>query len=260
MADDEVSPGVSRFRAAEPRVRAGGWTAERQQTFIAALAETGCVRTAAGEVGLTPRSAYHLRCHATAHAFRHAWDRAMDHACRVMADNATARAVNGRTVVRMHKGEVVHTEVVHNERLVTRLLASRDPYRFGLRPDLHRSERLREASADSYLQALEAIETEEDDAIAERADLLSEFRMSDDPRHQAGEARRRIDAKLDDLAERLRAPLPAGLSASEWGPDEWLPDPGGGPGEQAATVCEECEVPADAEPEERRRGPSITCL
>ena len=86
MAADEVRPGVSRFTAAVPRARADGWTAERQMAFIEALADTACVRTAAKEVGMSPRSAYTLRHHPTAYAFRHAWERAIDHANTVMAD------------------------------------------------------------------------------------------------------------------------------------------------------------------------------
>lgn len=265
MERDEVRPGVARFRPAEPRAREGGWTAERQRAFIEALADTGCVRTAASEVKLSPRSAYSLRRHPTAYAFRHAWERAMDHACRVMADNATARAVNGRTVVRLHKGEVVHEEVVFNERLVTRLLASRDPYRFGARVDLSRSERLREASADSFLDALDAIESEEGDAMAERASLLSDFEAARNPNSavNAEEGRRALEAKLDEMAERLAAPMPPGLVPWERAADDWPPEPGSS--EQSTTWREECEVPGverqvPPPPSEGRAGPSVRPL
>lgn len=64
------------FTPAATRVRHDGWTAERQRTFIAALAETGCVSEACGEVGITPRSAYRLREHPAASGFRAAWDHA----------------------------------------------------------------------------------------------------------------------------------------------------------------------------------------
>ena len=58
------------FAPVPVRARHDGWTVDRQRTFIAALAETGCVSEACGEVGITARSAYRLRAHPGAAAFR----------------------------------------------------------------------------------------------------------------------------------------------------------------------------------------------
>ena len=44
------------FAPVPVKSRHDGWTAERQRAFIQCLAETGCVRTACGEIGLSARS------------------------------------------------------------------------------------------------------------------------------------------------------------------------------------------------------------
>jgi hypothetical protein len=56
------------------RARHDGWTAERQRTFLAALARTGCVRSAAREAKMSRKSAYQLRRRAGAGSFAAAWD------------------------------------------------------------------------------------------------------------------------------------------------------------------------------------------
>ena len=74
------------------RARHDGWTPERQEAFITALAETGCVKEAAAAVGKTPRSAYKLRARADANIFRQAWEIALDYAIRNLYDAALGRA------------------------------------------------------------------------------------------------------------------------------------------------------------------------
>ncbi len=56
------------------RQRHDGWTAERQRTFLIALAETGCISEACRLTGITTRSAYRLRGHALGTAFAEGWD------------------------------------------------------------------------------------------------------------------------------------------------------------------------------------------
>ena len=58
------------FEPVPVQPRFDGWTADRQRTFIRCLAETGCMKTACAEVGITPRSAYRLREHPRAAGFR----------------------------------------------------------------------------------------------------------------------------------------------------------------------------------------------
>ena len=73
--DDLESP---EFEPAYPRRRFDGWTAERQEAFILALAESACVADACRAVGMSQRSAYSLRARADAVSFRNAWDTALD--------------------------------------------------------------------------------------------------------------------------------------------------------------------------------------
>ena len=72
------SPGIAEF-APVPRERRrhDGWTPDRQQRFIAALADLGSVRAAAHAVNMTPESAYQLRRHPEGGPFREAWEAAL---------------------------------------------------------------------------------------------------------------------------------------------------------------------------------------
>jgi hypothetical protein len=58
------------------RARAGGWTADRQRAFIAALFETRSVTKACARIGAAKASAYRLYAHAGAGSFRAAWNAA----------------------------------------------------------------------------------------------------------------------------------------------------------------------------------------
>ena len=60
------------------RARTDGWTLDRQQRFLAALAERRNIARAAKQVGLSVRSAYKLRNHPAGATFRTAWDAALD--------------------------------------------------------------------------------------------------------------------------------------------------------------------------------------
>lgn len=86
------------------RARHDGWTAERQRAFIAALAETGVVATAAKAVGMGVTSAYNLRRRPHAESFAAAWDLVEEMA----ADRALAfvvdRALHGTTTPRFYRG------------------------------------------------------------------------------------------------------------------------------------------------------------
>lgn len=113
------------------RARRNGWTPQRQQDFITALAETGCVAEAARSVGLSPRSAYQLRARPDAGIFRQAWDIALDYAIRNLTDAALGRAINGVARPVFYKGEQVGERRYYDERLTQFLLRYRDPVRYG---------------------------------------------------------------------------------------------------------------------------------
>lgn len=59
------------------RARRGGWSPGRQRAFIAALAETRCVRAACRRVAVAPESAYRLARRPDAAGFRRAWEEAL---------------------------------------------------------------------------------------------------------------------------------------------------------------------------------------
>lgn len=75
--------------------RHDGWTAEKQEGFLKALASCGCVREACAAVGMSHVSAYRLRARPSAIAFRKAWDAALDCAMHRLEEAALSRALNG---------------------------------------------------------------------------------------------------------------------------------------------------------------------
>ena len=105
------------------RLRADGWTAERQRAFILHLAHSACVSHACAHVGLSKQSAYALRNAAPASVFAIAWAAAVRMGRERLLDEATERALEGRKVAVRYRGEVVGTEIVPNDRLAMFLLS-----------------------------------------------------------------------------------------------------------------------------------------
>ncbi len=110
--------------------RHDGWTPERQQLFIEALADYGSVRAAANAVGMTPEGAYHLRRHPDADSFRKAWEAALDLGVQRIEDVAMDRALNGIQVPVYSYGKLVGTRTIYNDRLLMFMLRNRAPDRF----------------------------------------------------------------------------------------------------------------------------------
>jgi len=129
--DDPATFEPPEFEPAQPRPRFDGWTAERQATFIEALAESACVTEACQAVGMSQRSAYALRARADAISFRNAWDAALDFAIRRLSDAVLSRAINGVAVPVFFQGEQVGEKRYYDERLAMFLLRCRDPLRYG---------------------------------------------------------------------------------------------------------------------------------
>jgi hypothetical protein len=113
------------------RVRADGWSPERQQAFIEALADSGCVTRAAGMVGMAPEGAYALRRHRGGKSFAEAWDRAQDVGVQRLRDIAFERAIEGVPVPVYYKGEQVGERRWYNDRLLMFILRHHDPDRYG---------------------------------------------------------------------------------------------------------------------------------
>ena len=125
----KASPDLS-FTPVATRVRHDGWTHARQQEFIEALAESGCVLDACRRTGMSAESAYRLRRRVDAQSFRLAWDAALDYAIRRLSDAAYSRAINGVAVPHYYKGELVGEHRRYDEKLTMFLLRYRDPLRY----------------------------------------------------------------------------------------------------------------------------------
>ncbi|WP_052768981.1 hypothetical protein [Aurantiacibacter marinus] len=110
--------------------RHDGWTPERQQLFMEALADYGSVRAAANSVGMTPEGAYLLRRHPEAHSFRKAWKAALSLGVQRIEDVAMDRALNGVQVPVYAYGKIIGSRTVYNDRLLMFMLRNRAPKRF----------------------------------------------------------------------------------------------------------------------------------
>lgn len=91
------------------RRRRDGWTPERQRGFIAALAETGLVATAARRVGMGVTSAYQLRRRPGGAGFAAAWDMVLEEARERALSYLVDRTLNGTTRPRFYRGRYVGT-------------------------------------------------------------------------------------------------------------------------------------------------------
>jgi hypothetical protein len=108
--------------------RHDGWTPERQRAFVAALADTGCVKIAARMVNMSPEGAYHLRRQPGAEGFRRAWDAAQTLGLQVVKDEAFDRAMNGQMVPVFVGGRLMGFRRKKNDRLLMFILRN---YGFG---------------------------------------------------------------------------------------------------------------------------------
>jgi hypothetical protein len=107
-------------------VRQDGWTPEAMCTFLEALAESGCVRSAAQAAGRSPRSAYKLRRSTKGRAFHLAWEAALLLARRRLADDLLSRALHGSVRTIRRNGEVWGEEHRFNDRLAMAMLTRLD--------------------------------------------------------------------------------------------------------------------------------------
>ncbi|BDW82844.1 hypothetical protein MACH24_22820 [Erythrobacter sp. Dej080120_24] len=112
-------------------VRHDGWTPERQQAFIEALADTGSVAAACRTVNMSAEGAYYLRRQPGAESFRTAWQSALDLGVQRLEDVAMERALNGIDVPVYSYGALIGTRKSYNDRLLMFLLRNRAPERFG---------------------------------------------------------------------------------------------------------------------------------
>lgn len=136
MSDADPLPALPSFTPVpRQRMRRGGWSAERQRQFIELLAQTGSVRAACRRMGVGEHHIYKLRNHPEAAGFRKAWEAALDLGIARIEDVAMDRALNGVEEPVYHRGELVGTRRVYNDRLLMFLLRNRAADRFGVGVD-----------------------------------------------------------------------------------------------------------------------------
>ena len=105
---DSPEPVAQPFTPVPCRARRDGWTPERQERFIAALARTGTVTAAARAVGMTARSAYKLRDRAGEDSeFARAWDAGLERGCDDALSLLAGRAIEGERVPVFYGGRQV---------------------------------------------------------------------------------------------------------------------------------------------------------
>ncbi|MDB5678439.1 hypothetical protein [Sphingomonas bacterium] len=119
------------FTPVPRRYRHDGWTAERQRAFIAALAETGSVTSAAARVNMAKEGAYQMRMQPAADSFRAAWAAALDHGVQSLSDIAIDRARDGVPVPIFHNGVQVGEKRWYNDRLLMFVLKHHMPHQYG---------------------------------------------------------------------------------------------------------------------------------
>jgi hypothetical protein len=119
------------FTPVPRKYRFDGWTNERQRAFIAALAETGSVRSACKRINMSTVGAYDLRRQPEAESFAAAWEAALAHGVQNIADIALERAIEGVPVPIFYKGEQCGEKRWYNDRLIMFILRHYMPDRFG---------------------------------------------------------------------------------------------------------------------------------
>lgn len=125
-----AQPEPGEFTPVPIRQRKDGWTVARQEAFLKALANCGCVTHAAAAVGMSKQSAHNLYNRPGAAGFRRAWEEALDCSLRMVEDGIFSRAIHGVARPIFYKGEQVGEYRHFNDRLAMFLLRTRRPQRY----------------------------------------------------------------------------------------------------------------------------------
>ena len=116
VAENPFMPGL--------RIREDGWTEARTRTFLALLAQTGCVSDAARVAGVSRTSVNRSR--KLFAAFDRACVEALGNALRGLEAVAYQRAVEGREIVILRDGKEVERRIVPSDSLLGLLLKRGD--------------------------------------------------------------------------------------------------------------------------------------
>lgn len=132
------------YRHKQPR--RNSITPARQRAFVAHLAATGIVASAALHIGKSMEALYKLRHKPGAEGFAAAWDAALEMGVERLEDSALARAIQGTPVWKSDgDGGIITYGTKHNEALVMFFLRNRRPERYSehIRPGHPVYERIR---------------------------------------------------------------------------------------------------------------------
>jgi hypothetical protein len=102
------------------------WSRAKMARFLTELAATHSVAAAARVVGMSRQSAYRLKARLRDLPFDLAWEAAVQSGYDALHQAALDRALNGVEVPVHHRGELVGTRRVFDERLTVFLLSARN--------------------------------------------------------------------------------------------------------------------------------------
>ena len=156
------------------RRRFDGWSEERQEAFIAALAVCGTVSKAARAVGSTARSAYRLLDAPGADSFAAAWDAAIDQGYARVQAEALERALKGAFVPVYRRGKLDRVEHRKCDKLAIALLngQDRDPLLARRLAVTRRAHRLDLAASDAAARERDRLIAEAEAAYQAEIDRL----------------------------------------------------------------------------------------
>lgn len=130
--DPDDLPEELAFAPVEQRAkRWTGITAQKQRPFIAHLAASGSVSTAAKVAGHSTSAFYQLRKRDDAASFAAAWDKAVEAGARRVADLLMEYAIYGAPETISKRGQVILERRRPNIRAMQHIAASRFPENFG---------------------------------------------------------------------------------------------------------------------------------
>ena len=154
------------------RPRRNSITPDLQRQFIAQLAATGIVTSAARRIGRSMEALYKLRSRAGAEGFAAAWDKAVDRGVSRLEDTALARAIEGEERAIIHHGESIGYQRHHNAALTMFFLRNRLPERYGADKEKVDEAVQREAEERALAKAREYVGRYESRALSDLIPLL----------------------------------------------------------------------------------------
>ena len=179
-------------------------TPARQRAFVAHLAATGIVSSAAKHIGKSMEALYKLRHKPGAEGFAAAWDAAAEMGVDRLEENALARATHGTAKSKvLSNGEVVQYGTEYNEHLAMFFLRNRRPDRYGAdpRPGSAVYERIRAEVLDQM-----SAKIREDAKVEQRLAAERERAVAEERERVAAEAAEKAAhaAKLAEIAKAKR--------------------------------------------------------